>query len=97
MKKETGFMEVESDRTGELVIVIGIVEVAERDKEDNITAVAIRNLDGELFFVENDRRGRDLLDLSEVLVEIVAILGKEKNGGRAIRAKRFSILDAEFD
>ena len=84
-RKEGG----EQLKVGERLITIkGIVIPVDWDKEGKVVAAAISTHDEDEYLIDNNHKGRELLDLLQEEVQVTGIM-REVDGKKAITAKMY--------
>jgi hypothetical protein len=77
---------------GEEMTITGVVQAADWDDEDNVIAVTIL-ADGEEYFVENNAKGKELLEQVGKSVRATGMVETDEDGFRSITVSSFEILE----
>jgi len=82
------------DSEYEMIMIRGIVIPAGWDEKGNIIAIAVSTFDENLYHIENDERGRQLIPLIREEVEIKGITRYE-DGLKKIKVDRYTSKKGE--
>ena len=74
------------------VSITGTVYAEDWDNKDNVTEVVIETDDGDLYYVSNDGRGKELLKLVEKNVKVTGVV-EDTGGEKIIRVMAYEITE----
>ena len=83
MKKERGI-----ERT-----IRGTIFPVEWDENDNVVQVVIDTPDQDGYFVERNKKGKELLDLLQREVEVSGTMREDEGGDWLFKVKEYSLIE----
>ena len=93
MKKASSGKEVKKKRgtVDKLTTVRGIVIPADWDEEGNMLAVAISGSDEQEYLIEQNAKGKELLELIRHEIEIDGLVRKAIKGRKTVKVKSYRL------